>query len=205
MSTPELLQGEAEVMVNLFEHGLSCLHIRKPQSDFNELKNLLEQIPSHFHSRLVLHQHHAMCEKYNLKGLHFTEKNRLELTKHHLSELRKKNPGLTFSTSFHDLFQMRESCTPFDYAFFGPVFNSISKQNYRSRTDIKDIGHTLLLLKSAGTTCRIVALGGITVNKLPVLKKSGFDGIGVLGAIWESHDPLKEFLELTSVGNFHSI
>jgi thiamine monophosphate synthase len=43
----------------------------------------------------------------------------------------------------------------------------------------------------------VYALGGIDIGKVPVVRCMGFQGIGLLGAVWGAGDPLavlQEFL-----------
>ena len=37
-----------------------------------ELEGFIKEIPAHFHNHLVIHSHHKLALKYNLKGFHFT-------------------------------------------------------------------------------------------------------------------------------------
>lgn len=38
----------------------------------------------------------------------------------------------------------------------------------------------------------VIALGGVTYERLPEVVDMGFDGAGMLGAIWYSKNPVKE-------------
>ena len=67
----------------------------------------------------------------------------------------------------------------FDYAFFGPVFSSISKINYISV--IEDD----LNLSLNKTSTKIIAIGGINEENIKNVFDMGFDGAAVLGAIWQ--------------------
>ena len=39
----------------------------------------------------------------------------------------------------------------------------------------------------------IIGLGGINEENIAMVKKSGFDGVALLGAIWESENPIAAF------------
>ena len=39
---------------------------------------------------------------------------------------------------------------------------------------------------------KVIALGGVTYERLPEVVDMGFDGAGMLGAIWYSKNPVKE-------------
>ena len=69
-----------------------------------------------------------------------------------------------------------------DYVFLSPIFDSISKRGYRSQFSLTE------LQKAAAEgiiDSKVVALGGITKDKLPLLQSLHFGGAAMLGAIWE--------------------
>lgn len=41
---------------------------------------------------------------------------------------------------------------------------------------------------------KVIALGGVTYERLPEVVDMGFDGAGMLGAIWSSKNPVKELI-----------
>ena len=127
---PEMLPGEAAIINQLFAHGLARLHVRKPEATQAELQALLEQIDSPVRERIALHQHHELAAEFGITGLHFTEKNRLAKHSEDLEAL--KSNGFIISTSLHDPADLETLPHCFDYAFLGPVFDSISKENYKA-------------------------------------------------------------------------
>jgi thiamine-phosphate pyrophosphorylase len=70
-----------------------------------------------------------------------------------------------------------------DYLFLGPIFDSISKENYTSR-----FPESLLYdLKDKGVINeKIIALGGINKENMHKVKDYGFGGVAILGALWEN-------------------
>jgi len=76
----------------------------------------------------------------------------------------------------------------FDYAFFGPIFESISKPKYASNLDFKkELEHR----KNNETS--LVALGGITSDKIKTALEYGFDDVALLGTLWNSNNPIENF------------
>ena len=66
-----------------------------------------------------------------------------------------------------------------------PVFSSISKKGYEGRGfNVKAIDKT------------IIGMGGVTENNLTEFDKLGYTGVGTLGAIWESTNPLESFKKM---------
>lgn len=189
ISHPDTVANEARVINQLFDAGLTCFHLRKPDWDEKQLVNLLRQIDQTFYPYIALHQHHHIAVDFNTKRLHYTEKHRLATEPKKL--ILQKEEGYILSTSTHadkDLRSFKNfvsltqditnsSSPPFDYTFFGPVFNSISKAGYQSQ-----LPNDFQL--PPNIAIQIIALGGVEPSNLDKLKLMGFDGAAVLGTIW---------------------
>jgi thiamine-phosphate pyrophosphorylase len=189
ISSPGAVEREAQRIVALFEAGMALFHLRKPHASELEMAKVLEKIPGKFRGKIALHQHHRLAPGFGVKRLHFPEKLRMATPMHQLETL--KTDGYILSTSVHrrEAFLQLPSC--FSYAFYGPVFPSISKPGYKPSTE------TLRLEKLQESGCKKVAIGGIEENKIPLLREWGFDGYALLGTIWQenSKDGLKRFLQ----------
>ncbi|MGG7661653.1 thiamine phosphate synthase [Dyadobacter sp. BHUBP1] len=177
---PEILSEEAGIVNRLFAHGLARLHVRKPKATETELRIWLEQIDPQFRGRIALHQHHELAHEFGITGLHFTEKNRLTQSEETLEIL--KSDGFTISTSTHDPEELERLSHRFDYAFLGPVFDSISKAGYSAKVppDFR--------LQKHNYPNQVIALGGIDAENLKSALEMGFDGAAVLGSIWQNPD-----------------
>ena len=191
ISHPNIVANEAQLINQLFETGLKRFHLRKPDWDEKQLIDLLGQIDDAFYPHIALHQHHHITTDFNIKRLHYTEKHRLDTEPDKL--IFQKEEGYVLSTSIHldkdlrsfknfvSLTQNITDTSPlFDYMFFGPVFNSISKPGYQGQ-----LPDDFRLLPN--TAIQVIALGGVEQSNLHQLKTIGFDGVAVLGTIW--NDP----------------
>jgi len=180
ISHPSFLPNEAAIIQQLFDEGLQCFHLRKPQANEEDMRQLLNAIPAEYHQRIALHAFHHLANEYDIKRLHYTEDARKARTGHSskdgLSSLSKE---YILSTSVHSLQTLQSLSTDFSYAFFGPVFNSISKQNYRG------IAHDGFYIENDQKAVPVVALGGINAENIHQVKAMNFDGAAVLGTIWE--------------------
>lgn len=173
ISHPSFLPNEAVIIQQLFVEGLQCFHLRKPQAGEAEVRQLLNAVPAEYHPRIALHAFHHLADEYDIKRLHFTEAAR----KARGADLRQKEYIL--STSVHSLQTLQSLSTDFSYAFFGPVFNSISKQNYPG------IAGDDFYIHNDQKAVTVIALGGITSENINQVMAMNFDGAAVLGAIWE--------------------
>ncbi len=176
ISSPTAIVNEAKIINQLFEAGMSLFHLRKPDWNDHQSLKLLENINPAFHEHIALHQHHNLVKKTSIKRLHFKEKLRSAITEAEIST--SKEEGITWSTSVHQLSDLLLS-TIFDYVFFSPVFDSISKLGYESKL-AKDF-----VLEKTAVAPAVIALGGINEQNIGRIAEMKFDGAGVLGAIWQ--------------------
>ena len=183
ITSPDKIDNEGELLNQLFVEGLECLHLRKPSWTKQEYESLLKSINSEYKRRVVLHQHHEFASKYNIKGLHLREENRLQISLTELEELKKqlKRNNLTISSSFHSQEEIEKYENVFDYVFLSPVFDSISKQGYLRNDEFGVVNDEW----KSKIKSKIIALGGIDASNIHKTKELGFDGSAVLGAIWQ--------------------
>jgi thiamine-phosphate pyrophosphorylase len=180
--TPEeFVQNETELINELFQEGLDLLHIRKPFINSEEMTDFIQNINSEFHHQLVLHSHYDLAKNFTISRLHFREIDRQ-------NELYKSFLDKTISTSVHDIETFNELNEDWEYAFISPVFPSISKKGYgENSTILNDIK------KRDNPSVKLIALGGINEKNISDVFESKIDGVALLGAIWESDEPLNVF------------
>ncbi|ROH96273.1 thiamine phosphate synthase [Chryseobacterium daecheongense] len=180
--TPEsIISNETEIINQLFQEGLDLLHVRKPFISNEKMKNFLDRIDSPYHAQVVLHSHYDLGEEYAISRFHIREKERKNGW-----AVQFKNQ--TLSTSVHDINAYNRLEKEWEYSFISPVFPSISKRGYGENTTVlEDIKHR------DNPNVKLVALGGIDENNIHEAFDSGVDGVAVLGAIWESNQPLQVF------------
>jgi thiamine-phosphate pyrophosphorylase len=181
--TPELiLPNETDSINQMFQEGLDLLHIRKPWISGNEMTELITQIDEVFYPQLVLHTHYDLGKEYNISRLHFREIDRKEGTYISFAEEN------TISTSVHDIRTYNTLNKEWEYAFISPFFPSISKKGYGVDSTIKEE-----IQYRNNPDVKLIALGGIDEDNIHEVFESEVDGAALLGAIWESEEPLKVF------------
>ncbi len=179
ISSPGQVYNEANIINQLFKLGLQYFHIRKPEDSEEQVKTLISGIYPEFYSRLAIHQHHGLAEEFKIKRLHFTESERKKQSRNALRRLTDK--GFNLSTSIHDL-ALLPSLEDYKYVFFGPVYDSISKPDYKSELERG------FKINNTSQTPLIIAIGGICADKLDSIKKMNFDGAAVLGSVWKNSE-----------------
>ncbi|WP_158996009.1 thiamine phosphate synthase [Mucilaginibacter sp. L196] len=179
ISNPDTVIDENIIINNLFKLGLKYFHIRKANHNATQVSKLIEEIHPQYYSYISLHQHHQLAKEYGIKRLHYTEQARAE------SDIKKWqaqiDAGYSLSTSIHSP-TLLHTFKLFDYVFYGPVFNSISKPGYQGNVpaDFK--------LDKDYPKPDLFALGGVDASNLRKLKAMNFDGAAALGAIWNDPD-----------------
>lgn len=180
--TPEeCVQRETEIINELFQEGLNLLHLRKPFIRQEEMEEFIQKIDPQFHHQLVLHGHYDLAGDFGISGFHFREADRR-------NNVHKAFADKVISTSVHDIETFNELDDEWEYAFFSPVFPSISKKGYGiDSTVLNDIKNR------NNPKVKLIGLGGINENNIHEVLNSKADGVALLGAIWESEEPIKIF------------
>lgn len=175
ITPPNYFVEEDKIITALFEEGLDILHLRKPDTTPIYAERLLTLIPEQYHKRIVVHDHFYLKDEYRLKGIH----------------LNNRNPDIPhnykghISCSCHSLEEVKERKRAFDYVFLSPVFDSISKLNYNAIYTDKELKQAH---KAGVIDKKVIALGGIDTDNIAKVKKIGFGGVAILGALWNKFD-----------------
>jgi len=186
ISDPLMRSNDAALINALFDEGLEVFHLRKPSVAVPGIQQLIEKIKQDHYAKIALHYHHELAERFGIKRLHYTEERRKKTDAKEWSLLKEQ--GFHLSTSIHQIEEASTISDLFDYVFFGPVYNSISKKGYMATVT----GSSVV----PGKKIKLIAIGGIDENNVSMPLRSGFDGVAVLGAIWQSSDPLKSFKQI---------
>ena len=154
-----------------------------------QIKRFIESIPEKCHSRLVIHTHHELAMKYKLKGVYITRSHRKKKYRTWLRmlwfKIRKKELQLSMTIrSIEDLLDYKSK---YKYVLLAPVFDSLSG-NYQSAFSERDLRTTL-----AQTKYKVIARGGIALDKIEKAHDMGFAGIALYSGIWKMQNPLEEF------------
>ena len=186
ITNPIPTPNEIDTIHSLFDNGLELLHIRKPDFSAAEMKAFLLEIKLEFRQQLVLHSHHQLAPAFGINRIHLSENIRKEICPEILYLYNEQ--GIRLSTSTHDIESFNELRIFFEYGFLSPVFSSISKMNYQSKTDLFE-----LIKSRTNFSTQLVALGGISSANINKTIEAGFDDVALLGTIWNSNNPIENF------------
>lgn len=202
ISSPVRVANEFEIIHKLFEAGLPLFHIRKPGFTIVEMQHYLEQLPVSFRDKLVLHQHHELADTFGIHRIHIKEQERSLFTPNFTPNFTPDvTPDVTpdrlskpvrcttcYTTSVHTIATFNNLPEYYQYAFLSPVFESISKPGYPSTENLLEA-----VKKRTNKNTLLIALGGITATNTSIVLEHGFDGIALMGSIWNSDNPVADF------------
>lgn len=163
-----VVENEVDKINILLESGAAdYVHVRKPGAESIVYDRILSKVNGSLVDRLVIHDCFSLSEKYPGIGVHLNSRN------------PSLPPGVShFTKSFHSLEEV-VSDEGYRYATLSPIYDSISKQGYKSQFDLNS-------LKPVLSGKNIVALGGVTPMRFDSLVSIGFCGAALLGYVWQN-------------------
>ncbi len=199
-SKPESIDLEHLHVNKLFNLGMDEFVLRKPTWTDKDIKEFLEMIEEEFHDQIYVCDRVDVLIDMNVKGIHFSNAfydgfSQQEKEDMH-SKLNEEERKCSISAHSSGEWELRSG--KFDQIYLCPIFESISKPGYIGSWDhnwIKD----QIQVENSKTKESLIALGGISSNRISEVEEMGFDGIGVLGAIWNNTEKtVDNFLSLKS-------
>lgn len=173
VTLPHFFPEEGDIISRLLrKREVDFVHIRKPGATDGQTEDLIKKIDKDFHPKLKLHDNFQLLEKYNLGGVH----------------LNKRNPDAasvpsSISKSMHTIEELKNFLL-YDYVFLSPIFDSISKPGYTS-------AFSFPVLSENVKGKNVIALGGVTPEKIPLLKSIGFSGAAMSGYFFIKNKSIK--------------
>ncbi|SEK90457.1 thiamine-phosphate pyrophosphorylase [Aquimarina amphilecti] len=186
LTSEKPISNEFNQINQLFNAGLEILHLRKPTFTIDGYRSLLDLIEVKYHNRIMTHQFPELTQEYKLRGIHLQEQARFDLEDALEATVQiYKSKGFSVTSSFHSKEEIDACKVNFEYVLLSPVFGSISKTGYEGKGfDVNDLNHT------------IIGMGGINETTLQKTYDLGFKGVGVLGGVWNTKDPVSSFSKI---------
>lgn len=178
---PYFFKGENKAICRLLDRGWWRVHIRKPDSDPEQVAELLIEIPEQYYKALSIHDHFNLAEEFTLGGIHINRR---------ASHIPDNWHGLV-SRSCHTLDEIARY-SHLDYLTLSPIFDSISKPGYMSRFSLECLSKIPLH--------NVFALGGVTHSRLAELSHAGFAGAAMLSGAWKTQNHMLQFITHTFDG-----
>jgi thiamine-phosphate pyrophosphorylase len=178
----------------LVDAGLRALQVREkdlsPAECFAYARELRDALgETHPDFAFFLNDRADLALSLAFAGVHLREDS-LPLEAH-APTLRQR---LRFGVSTHTLEGVtRAEAAGADFATFGPVYDTASKAAYGAPVGLKALERA-----AAHTKLPLIALGGVTPQRVAECLAAGAAGVSAISAIWNADDPvaaLREFQE----------
>ena len=167
LTHPGGLMTEQNLVRELLDEDLPCLHVRKDSYSEEDYLKWLNKVPRADRDRLILHQYPKLAEKYKVGAVHFK------------STDTPQKSTLTRGQSVHSIEEIKGDL---DYYYLSPIFQSISKPDYQTGLNTKEVERWL---KETERSYKVYALGGINDENAKKALEMGFDGVVALGYVWQ--------------------
>ena len=185
VSKPGPVANEPQLIRALFAYGIERIHLRKPEQEFSDsgsgfrpgeaicyLRALLRELTPSERRRIVIHDYGELYEEFSLGGMHVNR---------NLTMLPEGYRGVK-SRSCHSLEEVIRYKEEYDYLFLSPIFDSISKAGYRSAFSEEVLRRAA---QEGIIDHKVIALGGVTFDRIPFIRSLNFGGAALLGAIYD--------------------
>jgi thiamine monophosphate synthase len=174
---------ESKVLHALLAAGLECLWLRKPGLDVHALADIFEAISPAYRARVMipfsLWRAHRVQD--NISGVHFSTSEREALSYRELDLFSGQIARM--STPVHSREELLALPDMFSQVIVSPLFDSISKAGYPANKSLWEVPGVRPDIAKIG-------LGGIHAGNMCQVFRSGFEGVTLMGSIWQATDPL---------------
>lgn len=160
---------EDKILASFFNEGLTNLHLFKPRQSPLYSERLLTLLPEEYHKRITVHQNYYLKNEYNLAGIH------IDSPEEPVPQEYKGKIGRTCN----DLSKLKDMRRKYDYVFLDHVLESSNCTPAYTLQQLKEASDRGIIDR------HVWALGGVTMDNIPLLRDLGFGGVVVCSDIWE--------------------
>ena len=173
ITTPKVTDEDVFLIKGLLDKGIDTVHLRKPESGIEECRKLLTELTAEQRAKIVVHDYPELYFEFSLKGIHINRNITAPPNGYNGFKSRSCH-------SFEEVVRYKEE---YDYLFLSPIFDSISKSGYRSTFSDEELQRASV---EGVIDEKVIALGGVTFDKIDYLKNLGFGGVAMIGGIYNT-------------------
>jgi len=169
-----IFPSEEEILSYFFEKGIEFAVMRKSQNLERDIVRFIDDIPQKYHDKIIIQDRFNLLKHFSLNGILLSKK------KPKAPSLEKRFTKGVSCSRIDDILKYQN----FQNIFFGPVFESISKNN------IKPVfGETALIEAKAKNIIneKVIAMGGIDEETILKAKMIGFERVALFGGLWGNY------------------
>jgi thiamine-phosphate pyrophosphorylase len=179
-----------DVLAQALVGGVRAIQLREKDLATVEIYRLGERLLPMTHeagAALIVNDRVDVAMALGADGVHLTRKS---LPPHEVRAL--VGPGMLVGVSCHGMADVHEAVAGgADYLALGPIYATPSKETYGP-----PLGPDMLRQARAVCPISILAIGGITAQRVPEVTAAGADGVAVISAVLASPDPGRASREL---------
>ena len=179
-----------DVIEQALQGGVDAVQVREkdlPASELVDLARRVRTLCRRYGARLLINDRVDVALAVGADGVH------LPVDSFSPAEARQLlGAGALIGASTHSEAEARAAVAGgADFIVFGPVFDTPSKRALGA-----PVGLEALATVSHGSAIPVLAIGGITADRVASVRRCGAQGIAVIGAILEAADPRAAATEL---------
>ncbi len=185
VSSPNKTKSEIGYIIDFMKLGLDVFHVKKKKFTRKQMVEYLSMIPEEYRDRIVLHTHYSLASKFRLKGIHISSHKKYNTYwgRFRFTFARYFRRNLTLSKSFHSIQSLINDTSTYDYVFLSPVFDRHEMQEFSAAYSEKQLRSLLYKTKH-----HVIALGGVTQDRVELAKRTGFSGVAIHSTIWKERN-----------------
>jgi thiamine-phosphate pyrophosphorylase len=160
--------------------GASVIQLRGKNARGDELLRVglkIREIAYRYHAPFIINDRVDLVKAMDADGVHLGSD---DLPCKEARELL--GPALLIGATVHSLEECGDALLYADYLGVGPVYSSPTK------VDLEPSGPELLRAMRRATPKSIIAIGGITKDKIPEVKSTGADGFAAISLLFGADD-----------------
>ncbi len=171
ITTPKVDDNDIPLIKGLIGCGIDIIHLRKPVSDIQGCRMILRELTPQERSKVIVHDYPELYYEFSLKGIHINK---------NVVTFPEEYSGFR-TRSCHTIEEVVKYKSEYDYIFLSPIFDSISKSEYKSGFCHRELEQAA---KDGIIDGKVVALGGVTFDSIPYLQSLNFGGAAMLGFLY---------------------
>ena len=163
------------------QSGVRAIQLREknmPPKDLLALALEVNSMTQRYNAKLLVNDRADIAIMAGADGVHLTE------ASVKVSDVKNKFPNLIVGVSTHSIEEARlADRQSADFITFSPIYETPSKSNYGPPQGLAPLRQV-----TQSVHLPVLALGGITLNRVPECLEHGAFGVAVISDIWDSTD-----------------
>lgn len=175
MTKPTFFVEEDKILTTLFEEGMDCMHLHKPNSSPMYSERLLSLLSDNYYRKIAVHDHYYLKTEYGLGMIHIDDPE---------APLPNGYKG-KFSRTCKSIQQIKELKKKSEYVFLKGIFDSLSDPDAKSSIPMRELEEAS---RDGLIDRHVYAQGGMNLENIRLMKELGFGGVVICGDLWNRFD-----------------